>query len=184
MGEMDADVPDHRAAARDHGHAGVLVPGPAHVALREAAPSLAAVRSRRMDRNRRKSLALVLVRTNLAITASRNHAPDHRNEIGTSQDLARGHARSHTLAHVPSPRTTNPARVLDLGRAHRAPIRDPVIVRNRQTSPMTSLDRHHQKITITLRSVMKAWKIKQHDCVEDNLTVPKITTFCRTYTFF
>lgn len=181
MGEMDADVPAHRAAARDHAHAAVLVPGLALVAPREAAPNLAAVQSRRMDRNHRKNLALVPVRTNLAITASRNHAPDRRNEIGTSRDLARGHARSHTLAHVPSPRTTNPARVLDLGHAHRVPIRDPVIVRNRLTSPTTSLDRHHQKITITLRSVMKAWKIRQHACVEDNLTVPKITTFCRTF---
>lgn len=160
MGATDAGAPVPPVAAQDLAHAAVLVPGLAPVDLRAVAQSLVAARNPRMDRNRRKNLVLVHVQINLVTTASRNHALGHRNGIGMNPDRARDRVRSHTLAHVPSPRTTNPARDHARGLALRVPILDPVTVRNPQTSPMTSRVRHHPKITITLRSVMKAWKTK------------------------
>lgn len=173
MAATDVDALVHRAADRDRAHGVVPVPGLVLGARRVAAPSLAAAQSQRTDRNRPKSRAHVHARTNLVITASRNHAHGHRNGTGMSPALARGLVRSHTPDHVPSRRTTSPVRALGRAHARPAPNPDPAIVPSPRTSRTTSPARPHPKITITLRSVMKAWKIKHYVGVCIRLTVPK-----------
>lgn len=177
---MVVAVPVPRAVVQDHAHAVVLGPGPVLVVHREAVQSPAAARSRRTVRNPRKSLAHVHVRTNHGITANRNHALDHQSGIVMSHALAHDRVLSRILALVQSQRTTSRARALVPAHAHHALTLDPAIVRSLRTSPTTSLDRHHPKITITLQSVMKAWKIR---CVCIDLTVSK-TTYAGMHIYF
>uniref|UniRef100_A0A182SWZ3 Uncharacterized protein n=1 Tax=Anopheles maculatus TaxID=74869 RepID=A0A182SWZ3_9DIPT len=72
-----------------------------------------------------------------------------------------GHAPSPTPVRAPSPRITSPARAPVPAPVRHVPIHDRVIVRSPRTNRTTSPARRHPKITITPRSVMKAWRIDE-----------------------
>lgn len=157
---MDVVARDLPAVAPGHVHAVDHVLVLVRVVRRAADPSREADRNRRMDRNPLKNLVHVHAQTNRATTANQNHVPARRNAIAMSPVLVRVHVRSRILARVPSPRITSRVHAPDPAPARHDPIQDRAIARNRRISRTINHVRHHPKITITLRSVMKVWRIE------------------------
>lgn len=158
--EMDVAAHGLRAVALDRVRVVDRVPVPGLVVRLVAVLSRVADRNRRMDRNHLKSLVRVLVQSNLGITANQNHVLVHRNAIAMSPALVPDHAQSRIHVRVPSPRTTNRVRDPDRAPVLHDPTQGLAIARSRMISHTISPVLHLPKITITLRSVMKAWRIE------------------------
>lgn len=77
-----------------------------------------------------------------------------------SHALVPDHAQSRIHVRVPSPRTTNRVRDPDRAPVLHDPTQGLAIARSRMISHTISPVLHLPKITITLRSVMKAWRIE------------------------